>query len=152
MHNYHDTANCLPFGATNTPRHTFVVSLWPYLDQAALYNAYNFSIGFYLPPNCVTSTTTGLIATKLPIYSCPSDRDGYWQCDIYWRARGDYVVNWGNVTRPQSSTPTARAPFGYNNDNPATPRSSRFRDFTDGLSNTPLMAEILMAKSDNSSR
>ncbi len=148
MHNYHDTANVLPFAATVTPRHTFIVSLWPYLDQAPLYNAYNFGLGFWQSPNCVQNALTGVIAAKLPIYSCPSDKSGYWQGDTYWRSRGSYVVSWGNVTRPQIAAPVSRAPFGYFNDNSATPRSSRFADFTDGTSNTLLMSEILMARND----
>jgi len=148
MHNYHDVSNCLPFAATVTPRHTFVVSLWPYLDQAPLYNSYNFSLGFWQAPNCVTGTLNGVIARRIPLYSCPSDKEGYWQGDVYWRCRGAYVVNWGNVTRPQIATPTARGPFGYLNDNPATPRSTRMAEFTDGTSNTLLMSEILMARID----
>lgn len=149
MHNYHDIYNCLPFAATWTPRHTYVVSLWPFVDQAPLYNQYNFSVGFWQPPNCVQNTMNGVIAKKLPLYSCPSDKDGYWTGDTYWRSRGAYVVNWGNVTRPQVAAPTSRAPFGYFNDNPGTPRSTRFADFIDGTTNTPLMSEILMARADN---
>ena len=149
MHNYHDTSNVLPFAATTIPRHTFIVSLWPYLDQAPMYNSYNFALGFWQAPNCVQNTLTGVIAKRLPIYSCPSDKEGYWQGDTYWRSRGSYVVNWGNVTRPQIAAPVSKAPFGYLNDNPATPRSSRFADFTDGTSNTLLMSEILMARNDS---
>ena len=148
MHNYHDTSNCLPFPATVNPRHTFVVSLWPFLDQANLYNQYNFSLGFWQAPNCVQNSMTGVIATRLPLYSCPSDREGYWQGDSYWRSRGEYVVCWGNVTRPQIAAPVTRAPFGYMNDNSATPRSSRFADFVDGTSNTLLMSEIMMTRID----
>lgn len=149
MHNYHDTNRCLPFAATWTPRHTFIVSLWPYLDQAALFNQYNFSLGFWQAPNCVQNSMSGLIAVKLPIYSCPSDKEGYWTGDTYWRCRGSYVINWGNVTRPQIAAPTALAPFGYFNDNPGTPRSSTFANFVDGTSNTALMSEILMSRIDN---
>jgi len=148
MHNYHDTLNCLPFAATTAPRHTFVISLWPYLDQAPLANQYNYSRGFWEAPNCVVNTTTGVIAARLPLYSCPSDKSGMWLGDAYWRARGNYVLNWGNVTRPQISAPVSQAPFGYQNDNPATPRASRLRDFTDGTSNSMLMSEILMARDD----
>ena len=87
MHNYHDVCNTLPFAATVTPRHTYIVSLWPYIDQAPLYNQYNFSLGFWQAPNCVQGNFTGVIAKRLPMYSCPSDKEGYWQGDTYWRSR-----------------------------------------------------------------
>lgn len=151
MHNYHDTSNLLPFAATNANghRHTFVIGMWPFIDQAPLFNQYNSSQPFYLPPNCIQNSMSGLIATKVPLYYCPSDRSSaVWQGDPYWRARGAYVVNWGNVTRPQIAAPTARAPFGYNADNPGNPRCSRFADFIDGTSNTLLMSEILIARID----
>lgn len=148
FHNYHDTMLCFPFAATNNPRHTFVASLWPYIDQASMANKYNYSLGFWQAPNCVTGTTTGVIANQVPLYSCPSDKSGLWMGDVYWRARGSYVVNWGNVTRPQIAAPVSLAPFGYYGDNPASPRASLMRDFTDGTSNTILMSEILMARDD----
>jgi prepilin-type N-terminal cleavage/methylation domain-containing protein len=148
MHNYHDTNGCMPFAATSAPRHTFIVSLWPFIDQAPLFNQYNFSVGFWQAPNCVLNSMSSPVGTKVALYSCPSDRSGYWTCDQYYRSRGSYVVNWGNVTRPQISAPVNRAPFGYNNDNTTLPRCSLLRDFVDGTSNTMLMSEILMSKSD----
>ncbi len=148
LHNYHDTFTLLPFAATGIPRHTFIPGLWPYLDQAPLYNQYNFSQGFYVPPNCIQNSQNGLVAQKVPLYVCPSDRLGVWQGDTYWRARGNYVVNWGAVTQPQLANPTILAPFGYVNGNSNVPRSSPFSEFTDGTSNTMLMSEILISKSD----
>jgi prepilin-type N-terminal cleavage/methylation domain-containing protein/prepilin-type processing-associated H-X9-DG protein len=148
MHNYHDTYQVLPFCATFNPRHTFVPSLWPYLDQANLYNQYNFSLPFWVPPNTVSASTTGILYTRVPLYYCPDDRGGYWTADQYWRCRGNYVVNWGNATRPWTGTPTSRAPFGWEQDNPATPQTTRLRDFVDGISNTLLMSEVLMAPSN----
>lgn len=148
MHNYEEINRMLPFASTNNRRHTFVVSLWPQLDQLALFDKYDFNTHFYLPPNTVTNSLSGVIANRLPIYSCPSDREGIWQGDAYWRARGSYVVSWGDRTRPWTTTPTNKAAFGWTNDNIANPQSTRFRDFTDGLSNCLLMAEILMAKTD----
>ena len=149
MHNYHDTTNCLPFAATTTPRHTFVPSLWPQLDQVNLYNQYNFSEGFDNPPNSVDNSMSGVIARKLSIYSCPSDRDGYWTADSVWRARGSYVLNWGNNAWLPVATTVGNAPFGYFNNDTDQPRSSRFGSFIDGLSNTMLMSEVLMSQSDS---
>ena len=150
MHNYADQWAMLPFGATGTPRHTFVVSVWPQLDQIALYKQYNFSNPFWQPPNTITSTMSGVIATKLPIYYCPSDRTGAtWQADIYWRARGNYAVSWGNNTRPWTVAPTSKSAFGWNNDNAATPQITRFANIQDGTSTSLLMSEVIMATSDS---
>ena len=149
MHNYVDQWQMLPFGATSVPRHTFVVSLWPQLDQIALFKKYSFSTPFWLPPNTVSNTMDGVIATKLPMYYCPSDRIGMWTGDIYWRARGNYVVSWGNILRPWVTAPTSKAAFGWTNDNPLTPQATRLSQITDGTSNSLLMSEVIMATSDN---
>jgi prepilin-type N-terminal cleavage/methylation domain-containing protein/prepilin-type processing-associated H-X9-DG protein len=146
MHNYHDTFSALPIGATNSPRHTFVPHLWPFMEQNALARNYDFTVGFYQAPNTITSTFNGLCAQPVPMYYCPSDRPGQmWQGDVYWRCHGNYVVNYGNVTQPWSSTPTSKAPFGFQNGNASTPYITRLTDFTDGTSNTMLMSEILMS-------
>ena len=149
MHNYVDQWLMLPFGATTIPRHSFVISLWPQLDQAPLFKQYNFGTPFYLPPNTVSSTLNGVIAKQLPLYYCPSDRVGLWQADIYWRPRGNYAVSWGNNTRPWTVVPTSKAAFGWKNDNPATPQTTKFADITDGTSSSLLMSEVIMATSNS---
>ena len=98
FHNYEETNKMLPFGAITTPRHTFVVSLWPQMDQQTMFDKYDFSTGFWQPPNTIFGTTNGVIAAKLPYYFCPSDNSGLWQGDNYLRSRGSYVVSWGNNT------------------------------------------------------
>src|SRR5437588_1615232 len=52
MHNYHDTNSTFPPAATDTPRHTWVVHLWPYIEQgnlATMYGNVNTQ-PFYNPP------------------------------------------------------------------------------------------------------
>jgi type II secretory pathway pseudopilin PulG len=149
MHNYADQWKMFPFGATSNPRHTFVVSLWPQLDQGPLFKQYNFGTPFYLPPNTITSTLNGVMSAQLPLYRCPSDRGGLWTADIYWRPRGNYVVSWGNSTRPWTTTPTSKAAFGWSNDNPTTPQVTRLSNFKDGTSSSLLMSEVIMATVDS---
>src|ERR1700761_1333999 len=87
MQNYHDVIGSFPIGATANLRHTWVGSLWPYIDQAPLYNKYNWSDHFYNPPNCVQNAMTGVIAQQVSIYYCPSSRSpAIWQWDAYWRS------------------------------------------------------------------
>jgi len=147
MHMYHSDNAVLPLGATNSPRHTWVVHVWPYVEQDNLLRAYGNpnTQQFYQPPATITSTTNGVIATPISLYYCPSDRpNAIWQGDIYWRARGNYVVNWG-VRNAKDSNAGGKAPFGYMNANPATPQITRITEIKDGTSNTLLMAEVVVA-------
>ncbi len=149
MHMYNDSAGSFPPGAISNPRHTWVVHLWPYVEQNNLLAAYGNvnTQQFYLPPATVTSTTNGVISTKVPLYYCPSDRgNALWQGDIYWRARGNYVVNWG--VRTTTGTQGGQAPFGFLNGNSSMPQMSRLTDIKDGTSSTLMMAEIIVAKND----
>src|SRR5438034_771666 len=104
MHNHHDATGFLPYGnsrvnppgsevagvANTTARRTFYVAIWPYLEQSALATQYNYTLGFYQPPNGPTplagANTTGLVCQPQSVYYCPSDRPGaIWQGDNYWR-------------------------------------------------------------------
>lgn len=149
MHNYHDTQGAFPFGSTTNQRHTWVASIWPYIDQAPLYNAYNFSLPFYLPPNCVQNSMSGLITTPVPIYFCPTNPGLHvWQADTYWRSRGHYVVNWGNGDTGTAQA-TTQAPFGWVGANPGVPYCAKLSGFSDGTSNTLLMSETRVTDSNS---
>jgi len=68
FHNYHDTMKALPMAATNSPRHTFQVALWPYMEQSALYSAYDQRQPFYVSPNTITSTLNGPVGKSIAYY------------------------------------------------------------------------------------
>ena len=79
LHNYHDTHGLFPCGvvtkwtgATGTydnMRHSFFKLLLPFLDETALYNAYNFSMNFNADSNTTVSRA------RLNQILCPSDPD-----------------------------------------------------------------------------
>ena len=150
-HSYHDV-NMKFVVITGTPRTSWVPPLWPYMEQQQLASTYNYAVGFYQAPNGgPTNSTANFVANLIPSYYCPSDRGSpaYWKGDPYYRARGNYVVNWGNATDPGPIPASGIAPFSYTNGTTQTnPRVTLMADFRDGTSNTLLMSEVIMAKDE----
>jgi prepilin-type N-terminal cleavage/methylation domain-containing protein/prepilin-type processing-associated H-X9-DG protein len=150
LHNYHDTHGSLPPAAKSNPRTPWPPLVWPYVEMQNLANRYDYQVGFWEPPNTIPYTLDGVVCRSSPIYYCPSDRGGpaYQMGDRWWRARGNYAVNWGPVRQPLAADaprPTAWAPFGYQDFRTRTlPRTVRLTDMTDGTSNTLLLSEVLM--------
>ena len=75
----------------------------------------------------------------LSLFSCPSDigmQQNEWNSNTWARIRGNYVVNFGNTT------PSPDAPFTF-------AKGVRFKEITDGTSNTLLMAEVIVIQSIN---
>ena len=160
-HNYHDTLGQFPKGSSNgaLKRQTWVMYLWPYVEQNAMAQQNNLNEHFYLPPATIGNTLNGLCGARVPIYLCPSDNGTVDQSTgFYQRTRGNYMVNWGNALYDDRRTTSAGTavgqnfgPFyhigGFRN----TPGVVRMTGITDGTSNTLMMSESLLAKiaSDN---
>jgi hypothetical protein len=70
--------------------------------------------------------------------------------DPYWRAKGNYNLNWGHVMQPHTgAAPNGVAPFGYTDFASRTkPRITKFNEFLDGTSNTMMMSEQLIPQFD----
>lgn len=150
MHMHNDGTGALPEGARNSPRRTWVVSLWPYVEQNALATGYDLNVNYEAAPNTVSGTFTGVTSVQVPIYNCPSDRPGArWTADVYYRTRANYVVNWGPLTMPWTGTPAAWGPFGFA-DVANTPRRTKITEFTDGTATTMLMSETVFPPADDS--
>jgi prepilin-type processing-associated H-X9-DG protein len=155
MHSYHDVTGRLPYGGTRPAsgagfvRTSWVPPLWPYIEQTALAGKYDLKVAFHNLPNSTNnSSITNLTASQVPTYLCPSDRGGpaYWMGDAYYRARGNYAVNYGNTYDPhRTAVPSAAAPFSYTDLAGNIPKSVQLTSITDGTSNTLLMSERIMA-------
>ena len=71
-------------------RQTFVIAVWPYMEQSNLWAKYDINYTFYAAQNLP------VIKIQAPFYFCPDDRKGFWTADQYGpRSRGNYVVSWG---------------------------------------------------------
>ncbi len=149
MHGYHDQKKIFPYAAFSNPRTPWIPLVWPYIEQGALAQRYDYTLGFYQVPNIVQNQVTGIMTTLVPLYYCPADMPmTYWKGDSYWRARSNYAVCWGPTTHPWAAPPKANAIFSWLNDNPTTPRKTTMSHITDGTSSTILISEIIMAPAE----
>jgi prepilin-type N-terminal cleavage/methylation domain-containing protein/prepilin-type processing-associated H-X9-DG protein len=146
MHNYHDTLLQLPAGAQSAPRRTYVMFLWPFIEQGNLDLKNDYTQPFFLPPCSIPNTMDGLCGVKLKLYNCPTDQSGTDQTrDYYARVRGNYMINWGNTKYGVGST-IGTAPFSHENGSRTTPLLTRLKNITDGTANTLMMSEYLKGK------
>lgn len=145
MHLHHDAKNELPIGSRNNPRQTWVMYLWPFIEEVGLSGANNIEQHFYLEPGTVGGTLNGLTGQYVSLYYCPSDIGNDQTSGNYQRRRGNYVVNWGNSTYGQSQEPAGKAPFSHIGGSRSNPRKTSFKKITDGTSKTLMMSEVLKA-------
>jgi prepilin-type N-terminal cleavage/methylation domain-containing protein len=138
VHNYHDVVQQFPYGGLAANHANGFVMILPYLDQANVYNMFNFSA------DVGGSDAANQAAKVVPIppYFCPTHVrlrqvvpvSGSGGSAYYGGARSDYSLNcgttncystvftdWSGVTNIQSSI--------------------KIRDVTDGTSNTLLIGE-----------
>jgi len=149
IHNYADTHRVFPLGNVNTNSSTtdynwaWSTFILPFVDQAPLYNAINPNGGLLLPVATFTyGSTPNALQTAIPVYRCPSSI-----VPVVNNLRTDGSSNgYGAMSYPavsghiSSLTGTPNNTYQYKGS--FYPRSSvRFRDFTDGTSNTILVGE-----------
>ncbi|MBX3433664.1 MAG: DUF1559 domain-containing protein [Pirellulales bacterium] len=154
MQMHHDAMKSLPLGAqggAGTQRQTWVMHLWPYIEQTALSSRNDLKANsFYDPPVTIHGTSDGLGGQSVPLYYCPSDA-GIGQdqtLGTYQRRRGNYVVNWGVVLYGiviREDRFAGLAPFSQVDGRPTMPRKTKFSEIVDGASNTLMMSETLRA-------
>lgn len=145
MQMYHDSKRSLPIGSRDNPRQTWVMYLWPYIEETSLDAANDIDVPFYEPPATIHGTLNGLAGKFVAIYYCPSDEGVDQTIGTYQRRRGNYVVNWGNAVYSQGLEPKGKAPFSHIKGQRSKPRKTKLADITDGTSNTLLISETLKA-------
>jgi len=137
LHNYESTFTLLPPGSvvasgsgvtSEASPHTFIL---PFFEQAAAYSVFNFNVS-------INTHASNLAARQFifPMLQCPSHPAspafvlGGNQCPNGCGTT-NYVQSLGN----NSNYGVVNGPFSRRS-------ATRFRDFTDGMSNTALFAEI----------
>jgi prepilin-type N-terminal cleavage/methylation domain-containing protein len=152
MQNHHDVYLKLPYFTRTVPnRQNWPPFVMPYLEQANLVAGYDLNVHWYVAPNLA------MTQVHLPVFNCPSDRAKPTWTDQtgYVSVRANYVACYGNHTFGNSTGfGVGRGIFGITTaSNPASnvfePYQAKFGDATDGLSNTLLLAEVIVARQDN---
>jgi prepilin-type N-terminal cleavage/methylation domain-containing protein len=148
LHHYHDAMGMFPIGARNNPRQTWVMHVWPYIEQKNLADRNDLTQPFFLPPGTIGNTMDGLCGIAVKQYLCPSDIgfDQIAGSTYYQRRRGNYVVNWGNALYDTATT-GGLAPFNHRNGNRSQPTQTKIDDIEDGATNTLLLSEYLRGRS-----
>ena len=148
MHLHHDVKKKLPLGARTSPRQSWVMHMWPFIEESPLDDRNNFNRDFFVAPGTIHYTLNGLTGKYVSLYYCPSDIGSDQSVGEYQRRRGNYVVNWGNVTYGWPLELEGIAPFSYIAGVSTKPRKTRLGDMTDGTSRTLLISETLKAWSN----
>ncbi len=148
MHGYHDTFKQFPPGERSGPRQTWVMYLWPFIEQANLSRQINLKTqDFYTPPCTIGNTMNGLCGEKVPLYYCPSDFGANLDSSsaYYQRCRGNYVVCFGQHHQDANEPQFPLGMFGEIAGHRGNPQLVKMASITDGTSNTLMMSEYLMA-------
>lgn len=138
IHNYESSVGSFPPGRTGFPMvFSAHAQLLPFFDGANVYNGIDFNTAptFVEPPVQPYSRNVVAATTNMPLFICPSDV-GTIPGNSY--APTNYVVCTGSGANP--TTRYIRAGDGVMYD-PKLASVVKFRDVTDGLSNTVAMSE-----------
>lgn len=169
LHNYHDTHRVMPpatinAGLTNCDvvqgsspilNHTCYQMLLPFIDQANLYNKYNFSLpssrGVHssCPTGAPATDQCSVVESPVTVFLCPSDPGSpnrNTSSSTYYAQRG-WKTSYGVATYQyggamgswQKNGSTEKGALGRNG-------SAKFRDFIDGTSNTMIFCETQLDK------
>lgn len=148
LHNYEGTHSVLPLISMNSTGYSPQAQLLPYLDQSGLYHLIDFNQPLMLgsgPNVTLNPALAGVQDRLIPSFLCPSDSGARIQVEngVAWAAT-NYLINIGSGTSMNYCATSVPAPNGLF----WRGSSTRFRDITDGTSNTVCMAEGLFGGRD----
>jgi hypothetical protein len=155
LHSYHDANKAFPKGCQWPqgvgcyPRLSFAIYLYPYLEQAGVYHAFNFSPkDTTVAPWESSSNNPVLTGAIVPSWVCPSDggastagnggRDAAGN-PFTWMT-GNYLAVFAGTDSADALTMNSATALGPN-------FGACLAQITDGTSNTLLLAEYVRAAS-----
>ena len=147
-----------PTTFSGTPDTPWCVLMLPQLEQQALFNAFNFSLGTEGPspttPAAGFFANSTVMGTRVGLFQCPADRVRTFQMPTSFAGgalsgpiltKGNYSVSWGNTNWQQAAIGTTnylQSAFGHNG-------QLHFGSVIDGLSTTVFMAELIQADTND---
>lgn len=153
LHNYHDVHNSFPVGNYACCWGTWMIALFPQLEQTALYNMYNHNRKFLDQDGRYSGVDNRPVTTRrISVFSCPSDTEAVYSASNL--TKHNYLANYGNTGFQQQATLNGvqfgGAPFA----SIATTggRVEKMSTMTDGLSNTLLLGEGIQTPETNDLR
>ncbi|WP_417385731.1 DUF1559 domain-containing protein [Gimesia sp.] len=142
LHNYNETHSRLPLLASDSLYgYSPSAQLLPYIDQGNLHNLIDFREPLLSGPPWAAALNPALVDVvkqTIPVFMCPSDAGKVHFTDsqgAVW-AGSNYMVNGGSGLNMEYCTSANDGLFWRGS-------STRFRDITDGTTNTIFMAETL---------
>jgi len=158
LHSYNETHNVFPMGEmglnSGTPQannFSFQVMLLPNMDQAALYNQFDFNLNYNTGNNYILKTKTA------GYFYCPSSRQADWILSetVNMITQNSATIHYYGVAGPKGNKPAPLTGAFAHVGNTTTDhggfaqsglliRNKCFRvaDATDGLTNTLMMGEM----------
>ena len=152
MHGHHESHGVFPAGARSRHYGTWVVDLFPYIEQDAMFDQYVLTSRYQYSPN------VEVLSNRVAVYTCPSDTpiSSWTFCDI---PNYNYAVNLGNTSNFREPTwngvTFSTGPFHSSNNggtsDPNTPVYG-FAHLRDGSSQTLMIGEIRQGQNDDDLR
>jgi prepilin-type N-terminal cleavage/methylation domain-containing protein/prepilin-type processing-associated H-X9-DG protein len=174
IHNFHGIHNSIVPGRigktpttprfSGTPDTPWCVLMLPQIEQQALFDAFNFSLGTEGPSAAGFFANSTVMGTMVDQFLCPADSVRTFRMPTSFQVgtrplsdpiltKGNYAVSWGNTNWQQTAIGTTvngttvttnylQSAFGHNG-------RLHFGSVTDGLSTTVFMAELLQADTND---
>ncbi|BBO31237.1 DUF1559 domain-containing protein [Lacipirellula parvula] len=165
IQNFHDTKQELPYGNVSALYGTWMPQILPFIEQQQLGAQYTFppasitnindttALAPYTyaanrPANTPPTNNLGVVQTRIQTLTCPSDEPQ----SVYTYSMHNYLLNYGNTNHQnfaQGSGATLlnplKGPF-VGTELVLHPIGVKFKEITDGLSNTLLASETLQGR------